>query len=287
MPITPNSARAYHGLQATAEPTSEGTTGAFIIGPAQAVATLPDATHAVVLGFEVDSTQEIRVDMDTLAVTLFGSGVAQVETATAAGTIGTAGNATVTVTGDDITGSPLAISVAVASSDSAATWAEKVRTALNATAAITSLYTVGGASTSITLTRIAARYTDTTLNIALANGTCTGITAAPSSTNTTAGINPPKVWRIQGTSYDGDDYEGKDLPTFAKCYGYHIAVTAGSGEASFQSDDGGFSTVVRSTGSSQAYDQSGIESLAGLSYFTIESSSESYVKGRIALTLSE
>jgi hypothetical protein len=154
MAITANSARAYHGLQANAEPTSEGTTGTLSIGQGATVTTLAGATNAIVLGIELDSTYDVEINLSTLVPTLTGAGVNQVETATAAGTITANGNATVIVTGDDIAGSPLTVSVAVLNTDTAATWAGKVRTALGAVSAITSLYTVCGSTTAISLTRI-------------------------------------------------------------------------------------------------------------------------------------
>ena len=222
-------ARAYTGLQATAEPTSEGTTGSLSIGQAATPTELTAATGAIVLGIELDSTYDIEFDTETLIPTITGAGVNQVETATAAGTITASGNATVVVTGDDIVGSPLTVSVAVLNTDTAATWAGKVRTALGAVTAITSLYTVGGATTAISLTRIVKRYNDSTLNISLANGTCTGITAAPTSVGTTAGINPAKCWRISGTTYAGDDFEGVDFPTIQDFLGFQVRHTAGNG----------------------------------------------------------
>ena len=222
-------ARAYTGLQASAEPTSEGTTGSLSIGQAATVTSLTAATGAIVLGIELDSTYDIEFDTETLIPTITGAGVNQVETATAAGTITASGNATVVVTGDDIVGSPLTVSVAVANTDTAATWAGKVKTALGAVTAITSLYTVGGLSTAISLTRIVKRYNDSTLNISLANGTCTGITAAPTSANTTPGINPAKCWRISGTTYAGDDFEGVDFPTIQDFLGFQVRHTAGAG----------------------------------------------------------
>ena len=115
---------------------------------------------------------------------------AQVETATAAGTIGTSGNVAVPVTGSGITGSPLTTQVAVTSGDTPTVWAGKVVTALQGVAAITSLYTVSGSGTSIILTRTSpgyAVYNDSTLNIALADNTSVGVTAAPTSANTTLG----------------------------------------------------------------------------------------------------
>lgn len=232
-----SNARAYTGLQASAEPTSEGTTGSLSIGQGSTVTSLTAATGAIVLGIELDSTYDIEFDTETLIPTITGAGVNQVETATAAGTITASGNATVVVTGDDITGSPLTVSVAVLNTDTAATWAGKVRSALGAVTAITSLYTVGGATTAISLTRIVKRYNDSTLNISLANGTCTGITAAPTSVQTTAGINPAKCWRISGTTYAGDNFEGADFPTINGFQGLQVRHTAGAGSFTIAIED--------------------------------------------------
>jgi hypothetical protein len=142
------------------------------------------------------TTAEIKAGTLSTALGL----AAQVETATAAGTITLAGDVSVTVTGDGIAGSPLAISVPVANTDTAATWAGKVRTALSGTVAITSLYTVGGTTTAIVLTRITPGVNDGTLNIALANGTTTGVTAAPTSANTNANVvsNITRTVKLQG-----------------------------------------------------------------------------------------
>ncbi|MCX6879537.1 MAG: autotransporter-associated beta strand repeat-containing protein [Verrucomicrobia bacterium] len=126
-------------------------------------------------------------------------GVPQVETATVPATTvptgGTGGNVTVTVTGADIVGSPLVVTVAVSAGDTGVVWAGKVRDALAATPAITALYSVGGVSASrtVTLTRKTAEANDPTLNIALANGLPSpGITTLPvaTSANTTAGAVP-------------------------------------------------------------------------------------------------
>src|SRR5262249_36920987 len=75
-----------------------------------------------------------------------GVGPKQVETATAAGTIGTAGNATVIVTAANMLGSPITVSVAVAAADAAATWAQKVRDALTAHLVISRFFIVSGAT---------------------------------------------------------------------------------------------------------------------------------------------
>jgi len=118
----------------------------------------------------------------------YSAGTAQVETATAAGTVSGSGDAEVVVTGAGIAGSPLALSVAVLNSDTPSVWAAKVRAELAATAAITDLYVVGGTGTSITLTELSPNGNDGTLNISLDNDTCTGITTAATSTNTTSGV---------------------------------------------------------------------------------------------------
>lgn len=111
----------------------------------------------------------------------------QIETATVVGTISTAGNATVIVTGKNLVGSPITLSVAVALSDTATLVAGKIRTAMNANAYIPLMYTVGGTGAVITLTNIIAKEDDSTLNISVANGTCAGLTNALTSANTLAG----------------------------------------------------------------------------------------------------
>jgi len=116
------------------------------------------------------------------------SGVAQVETATAAGTVSTAGNASVVVTAAGMTGSPKTISVAVALSDDASAIAGKIRTALAADTAVTALFSISGATDKVILTRLTPVANDTTLNIAIADGTSVGVTTAASSTDTTAGV---------------------------------------------------------------------------------------------------
>lgn len=120
------------------------------------------------------------------ALTLFG-GVAQVETATAVHNITGSGNAAVTITAAGMTGSPKTINVAVLNGDTPAVWAGKVRAALRLDAAVTAMFTVSGSGATIVLIRKSPAANDGTLNIALANGTCTGITAAPTSVNTTTG----------------------------------------------------------------------------------------------------
>lgn len=117
------------------------------------------------------------------------AGVRQVETATVVGTIDASGvgNATVIVTAAGLTGSPLTTSVAVANNDTASQVATKIRAALNGVTAITDLFIVGGAGATVSLTKIVADANDATLNISINNGTCTGLTPALTSVDTTAG----------------------------------------------------------------------------------------------------
>jgi len=112
----------------------------------------------------------------------------QVETATAAGTISTAGDATAIITSDYVAGSPVTVTFAVALNDTATLWAAKARTAIAADAAVSAEYLVSGATISIVLTRKLLGLHDETLNIALADSTSAGITEAATSTMTTAGL---------------------------------------------------------------------------------------------------
>ncbi len=131
---------------------------------------------------EDDTDLSMSIDNDTCEGITAGS-----STTTVSGSPDGTGDALVTVTGADIPGSPLAIPVAVEAGDTASEWAAKVRAALSDVGAITGLYTVGGTSANISLTRKVPAADDTTLNIALTNGSSLGITEAPTSTNTTSG----------------------------------------------------------------------------------------------------
>jgi hypothetical protein len=129
-----------------------------------------------------------------LDVTLTGSaaawlaGTKQVETATVVGTVTTAGNASVVVTSASLTGSPKTYSVAVALGDTASLVANKIRIALAADTVLSALYTVSGSGADVVLTSIKALANDSTLNIAVDNSTCAGLTTEASSANTTAGV---------------------------------------------------------------------------------------------------
>lgn len=155
--------------------TAVGTSAEDIIGQG---ATLTEPTAARIHTLVSDSAED---DAD---------GILQVETATvhSGDTISTAGNATITVTSSLVTGSPLAISVAVALRDRDSAIGRKIRYALNNTAAITDYYTVSGSLTTVVLTAKTKAANNTGLNIAIATGTAAGIVTVASSANTTAGV---------------------------------------------------------------------------------------------------
>lgn len=144
-------------------------------------------------------------------VTTAGLSQSQVETATVGGAATASANVIVTVTGADITGSPVSFNVAVLNGDTAAQVAGKIRAATWPTA-VTSLYTVGGSSTTVTLTRTVAAANDATLNIAIDGSTnSTGVPNAATSANTTAGIALGSIYQyVKETRTIG----GSSTPTF-------------------------------------------------------------------------
>jgi hypothetical protein len=122
--------------------------------------------------------------------------VKQVETATVAGTVTTAGNAAVTVT-SKLFAEPVVVAVPVEADDDANAIATAIRTALAANASIAAHFNVSGEDAAVVLTAKVAAANDTTLNIAIADGTgeggSVGVTTAATSTNTTAGVAPDTV----------------------------------------------------------------------------------------------
>ena len=144
--------------------------------------------------------------------------VAQVETATVTGPATASANVIVVVTAAGVTGSPISTNVAVLNGDTAAQVAGKIRTALGLVAAITAVYTVGGSSATITLTKISPTVNDATLNIAIDGTTnSTGVPDAASSTNTTPGVAGGTVNRYVRESRT---IGGSGSPTFTNCVGF-------------------------------------------------------------------
>jgi fluoride ion exporter CrcB/FEX len=102
------------------------------------------------------------------------------------------GNAAVVITSSSITGSPITLSVPVASSDTASIVADKIKTAIENNANITAVYDVSVSGADVILTAKAPAANVSNLNIAISNGTCAGLTTVSTSTNTTAGVAPVK-----------------------------------------------------------------------------------------------
>jgi hypothetical protein len=166
--------------------------------------------------------------------TVLNMGTAQVETAIAVGTITVSGDATATVTAAGMTGSPLAITVAVLENDTADTWAEKVRVAMLAESDLTDLFDVGGSGNQIILTRIVAAANDATLNIALADDTSSGISDDATSDNTTTGVALGAVANVMNISGPGLSLDTEDVTTHDSTAGWeeHVSTILRSGEVS-------------------------------------------------------
>jgi phage tail sheath gpL-like len=98
------------------------------------------------------------------------------------------GNASVIITAAGMSGSPITVPVAVVAADDASAVAGKIRTALGLNATIAAFFTISGATDKVILEAKAAAANDATMNISVDNGTCTGLTSALTSANTTAGI---------------------------------------------------------------------------------------------------
>jgi hypothetical protein len=124
----------------------------------------------------------------TLSVAVV-AGTQQVETATVVGTITVAGNAKVTLTSNTLAEDAV-FNVPVALNDTASVIAEKIRAYLtDAFAAAAIPFSVGGTGATVVLTHTGVpAENDTTLNLAIEDGTSDGITTAASSANTTAGV---------------------------------------------------------------------------------------------------
>jgi len=226
------------GTSFVAVPTSSMTSGRFTVGlipTAQAFATA-DIGYAVSARLTTASTTA-TLDVQSGVCTgsaAFVAGTAQVETATVVAASGATsnGNCIVTVTGASLTGSPLAVTVALTTVSNTATLvAAALAAGLQANAAIAAKYTVTSSGENIILTVNAdadSNYiaNDATLNIAIPGGL--GITAAPTSTNTTAGVVSSGVNVLDG---DGKDFEGITLTSMARIYALEINVTDGSASA--------------------------------------------------------
>jgi hypothetical protein len=254
--------RGFHGLITTGTPVKTQVSNTQEVGYGSTQVSLTGATIAYCVSATMATAgDEFTIDTTTGIAATLDTPVSQVETATAVGTITGTGNATVVVTGARITGSPVTLSVAVLNTDTASTWANKVRTALEANLPISSVYTVGGTGATITLTETAPANNDATLNISLDNGTCTGITTAASSTNTTTGVGGVSITNSTG---DGNDFEGVELPLSTLVYGLAIRNTSNSGTLSIDIGGGDYIVYVPPNGIASCVFPGGSGDLSGL-----------------------
>lgn len=120
------------------------------------------------------------------------AGTKQKETMTVAGTVTQAGNAKVTVTAGGMGGSPREVAVPVLVGDTGLVLCNKIRAALAADVDTGPFFTFTGTTTVIAEANLPAA-NDATMNFALDNDTCLGITAAGTSADTTAGVAPDSV----------------------------------------------------------------------------------------------
>lgn len=158
-------------------------------------------------------------------------GTAQVETATAAGSATTPGNINIIITAAGLAGSPVTVPVAVTGVETASQWADKVRIALRNHLVVSNFFDVTGSGTSIVLTARVRAANDATMNLEISpNGT--GVTAAASSANTTAGV----VGDYQSYTCDLENWTLTiDLPPaddgYRQCSDYVVAGEPRSGQA--------------------------------------------------------
>lgn len=129
--------------------------------------------------------------------------VKQQENIYVTGTIGTAGTAIVVITAAGMANSPITLSVPVASGDSATVVASKVNAVLAQNSDITDFFTISPDNGRyVRLTAKVAADNDPTLNISIANGTCTGLTAIPNSSvdaNGNAGTKQVETLTVAGS----------------------------------------------------------------------------------------
>jgi hypothetical protein len=270
--------QGYYGLRALVTPTNTLATNDIQVGIGNTALNISgsDQVYACRAVFAAGSIFNFDVNTGTTSLaTTFVAGTAQVETATAVGTItATTANIGVVVTAAALTGSPKTVTVAVVKDDTAETWAGKVRTALNADADVISVFSVGptsGTTANITLTRKPTQTlyagtvevpiypaNDSTLNIAL-NAGASGATTAGTSTNTTSGVltSGVKVYDADGKNIEGDNIE-----TIDTVQGIHIQVE--SGKVTMSENTGEYSNRIL-TGTFMEMAASGISTLNTIS----------------------
>lgn len=116
-------------------------------------------------------------------------GTRQVETATGVGTVTASGQVRTTITGIGFDFSPIVTDSNVTNGQTASQWMQQVRWDIEQRSVIRRMYSVSGTGADIVLTRKSPYAgNDSTLNIAISQISGTGITASPTSVNTTSGV---------------------------------------------------------------------------------------------------
>lgn len=235
-------AKATYGLTAIGTPIGTNLSGTCQIGVTSTSASFPTADvaysmRAVIVGSSSAAVLSLA-ENTTSGSTSWTAGTAQVETATVVAASGCTSNGTMalTLTCAAVSGSPLTINVPLTTTEhtTAALIAAAARSAINATAAAAAVLTAGGSGANIVLsvlptsTRTVPGGTlniysanDATLNLAIPSGL--GVTAAGTSTDTTAGVATAGAKIYDG---DGLDFEGVDIPTAARIYAVLTEVSA-------------------------------------------------------------
>jgi len=233
-----SSAATTYGTTFRATPESVLSSGSLTVGVAAATQSFSTAD----IGYAMTSrltTASTTATLDIQSGVCTGSaayvaGTAQVETATVVAAAGatSAGNCTITFTSAAVTGSPVSVVVPLTTASNTETLVTAALVAgIAANTAIAEKFTVVRSGSTIVATRKVdsdSNYVanDATLNIAIPSGL--GITAAPTSADTTAGVASSGVQVLDG---DGKDFEGVTLVSMARLYCLEINVTAGSASA--------------------------------------------------------
>jgi hypothetical protein len=166
--------------------------------------------------------------------TLLKRGVCQVDTAIVVGTVTVDGNIHVVCTSTSlIAGSPLQTIVAVALNDTADLVASRIRTGLNAVAAITLNYIVGGSGPRVSLTAKVPAANDVNLNVDYhMDGATAGLTDDLTSENTVAGVALATMAYVVNISGPGLALDTADVTTHDQTTAFEelVATLLRSGE---------------------------------------------------------
>ena len=232
-----SAAQTITGSNCQGQATSSLVTGIVQIGASQTATQFTTADIGYAIGVEiVASGGSVAIDLQTGIATpsaAYVAGTAQVETATVVAASGaTNGNCSLTFTSAAVTGSPLTVVVPLTTASNTATLvAAALAAGLAANTAIAAQWTVTSSGADIIITRKSDangyKYANESgTNIAIPAGL--GITAAPTSANTTAGVVSSGVRVLDG---DGKDFEGVTLVNMARLYSLEINATSGTAGA--------------------------------------------------------